>query len=373
MKEGWTYKSLSEICTQITDGSHNPPVGVDMSNYPMLSSKNISFDKFDYLEPRYLTKEQFEVENKRTRISDGDVLLTIVGTVGRACCVKEPFNSFTVQRSVAVIKPRKEVVLPRFLMYHFTALKEYFDKEAIGVAQKGIYLKQLSKLPIVLPPLAEQERIVAELDLLSSIIDKQKAQLKELDALAQSIFYDMFGNPNTNEKNWEVRKLSDVCINYDYLRKPITASERKSGKTPYYGASGIVDYVEGFIFDGDYLLVSEDGANLEMRHTPIAFSISGKTWVNNHAHILKFSNKATQLFVENWFALYDISDLLTGAVQPKLTQAKLNSVLLPLPPFPLQESFAKKIFAIESQKESINQSIAESQKLFDYTMDKYFS
>lgn len=227
-------------------------------------------------------------------------------------------------------------------------------------------------MEIPVPSLSEQKRIIAELDLLQGIIDKQKAQLTELDTLAQSIFYDMFGDPIVNDKRWPIKRLDEICENLDYLRKPITASEREKGIIPYYGASGIVDYVKDFIFDGDYLLVSEDGANLQMRHTPIAFSISGKSWVNNHAHVLLFSEKDTQRFIEHFIALFDISEFITGAVQPKLTQAKLNGIRVPLPPLSLQHAFASKIKAIERQKASINASIAETQKLFDYTMDKYF-
>lgn len=241
-----------------------------------------------------------------------------------------------------------------------------------GITMQHITKGEFDNTSIPVPPLSEQERIVAELDLLQGIIDKQKAQLTELDTLAQSIFYDMFGDPIVNDKRWPIKRLDEICENLDYLRKPITASEREKGIIPYYGASGIVDYVKDFIFDGDYLLVSEDGANLQMRHTPIAFSISGKSWVNNHAHVLLFSEKDTQRFIEHFIALFDISEFITGAVQPKLTQAKLNGIRVPLPPLSLQHAFASKIEAIERQKASINASIAETQKLFDYTMDKYF-
>src|SRR5690606_334886 len=97
---------------------------------------------------------------------------------------------------------------------------------------------------------------------------------------------------------WEEKKLGDICKNLDSRRKPITKGKRTPGEIPYYGASGIVDFVEGYLFDEDLLLVSEDGANLLARTYPIAFSISGKTWVNNHAHVLKFDNSINQQFVE---------------------------------------------------------------------------
>lgn len=373
MKKDWTYKKLGEVTTKICDGSHNPPHGVEYSKFPMLSSKNIFFDRYDYESPRYLSKEDFEIEDKRTNVSDGDVLLTIVGTVGRTCCVMAPYTPFTLQRSVAVLKPKKEMMLSRFLMYSLHSLSALWETEAKGVAQKGVYLKQVANIQIPIPSLDEQQQIVAELDLLSGMIEKQKAQIEELDKLSHSIFYDMFGDPVTNEKGWELKKLEDCCKNLDSKRKPITAKDREPGNIPYYGASGVVDHVKDYIFDGDYLLVSEDGANLIFRHTPIAFSISGKTWVNNHAHILKFETSYEQTYFEYSINLRDISEYVTGCAQPKFTQANLNALLVAYPPLSLQQEFAAKIEAIEAMKAKVRQSLKESETLFNSRMDYYFN
>ena len=125
--------------------------------------------------------------------------------------------------------------------------------------------------------------------------------------------------------------LEDISENCDSQRKPVTKGDRASGEYPYYGASGIVDYVEDYIFDGDYLLISEDGANLVARVTPIAFSISGKSWVNNHAHVLKFRNKYEQRYVEMYLNGMDLSKYISGAAQPKLNQKNLNSIQIPMP------------------------------------------
>ncbi len=125
--------------------------------------------------------------------------------------------------------------------------------------------------------------------------------------------------------------LDKISTNLDSKRVPITKSDRKSGEYPYYGASGIVDYVAEYIFEGDTLLVSEDGANLLARSTPIAFSVSGKYWVNNHAHILKFENMTTQRFVEFYLGSVKLDEYIRGAAQPKLTQTALNSIPIPIP------------------------------------------
>lgn len=144
--------------------------------------------------------------------------------------------------------------------------------------------------------------------------------------------------------------LKDICKNLDSKRKPVTKSDRSSGKYPYYGASGIVDFVDEYIFDGEYLLVSEDGANLLARSTPIAFSISGKTWVNNHAHILEFENKNTQKFTEFYLNSIDLREYITGSAQPKLNQENLNKIEIPLPTLEIQEQMVEEI---ESEKKII--------------------
>ncbi len=138
---------------------------------------------------------------------------------------------------------------------------------------------------------------------------------------------------------WETKRFDALCENLDSRRKPITASEREAGIYPYYGASGIVDYVADYIFDEDILLISEDGANLLMRSTPIAFSVSGKVWVNNHAHVVRFKEMSMQKYIEVYFSLIDISDHITGSAQPKLNQANLNAMLFPVPNSTALEAF----------------------------------
>ena len=135
---------------------------------------------------------------------------------------------------------------------------------------------------------------------------------------------------------WQTKTLDQIAVNLDSKRVPITKADRISGEYPYYGASGIVDYVADFIFDEETLLVSEDGANLLARSTPIAFPATGQYWVNNHAHILKFENKITQRLVELYLESIPLDDYITGAAQPKLNQKALNSIPIPVPQLPEQ-------------------------------------
>ena len=148
--------------------------------------------------------------------------------------------------------------------------------------------------------------------------------------------------------DWEVANLGALTVNLDTRRKPVKEADRKPGPYPYYGASGIVDYVKDFIFDEDLLCISEDGANLVARTSPIAFPIAGKTWVNNHAHVLKFEHACTQKFVEVYLNSIKLDDYITGMAQPKLNKAMLDSIPIPHPSIPEQKRIADCLTALET-------------------------
>ena len=139
---------------------------------------------------------------------------------------------------------------------------------------------------------------------------------------------------------WKTASFGELTTNFDSRRKPVKEPDRRPGPYPYYGASGVVDYVDGYLFDGEYLLVAEDGENLRTRQTPIAFIAKGKFWVNNHAHIVTGNEKADTRFLMYALQNADISGYLTGAVMPKLTQGNLNRIELPHPPLPEQRAIA---------------------------------
>jgi type I restriction enzyme S subunit len=143
----------------------------------------------------------------------------------------------------------------------------------------------------------------------------------------------------TATSTWRETTLSELVDFHDHKRIPLSSAERASrkGEYPYYGASGVIDHVDSYIFDGPYLLISEDGENLNSRKTPIAFRASGKFWVNNHAHIVRGKPKIIDdRFLEYLIAVKDISGLVTGAAQPKLSQANLKIMNLRVPDFDTQ-------------------------------------
>ena len=139
---------------------------------------------------------------------------------------------------------------------------------------------------------------------------------------------------------WAERMLGELTDNFDAVRVPVKQADRQPGPYPYYGASGVVDRVDDYLFDGEYLLIAEDGENLRTRNTPIAFLANGKFWVNNHAHIVRGNHKTNTRYLMYALSELDISGYLTGSTMPKLTQGNMNQISLLTPPLPEQRAIA---------------------------------
>lgn len=181
LPDGWSISPLGTLVTKLVDGSHNPPGKCEVGR-PMLSARNITNNEILFDDYRFIANEEFAREHLRTNVSPGDVLLTIVGTIGRSAVVPEAKAPFTLQRSVAVMTPKG--ILPKFLMYQFQApfTQRYFEAKARGTAQKGVYLKTLSETPIKVAPLSQQDTIVAEIEKQFSRLDEAVASLKRTKA-----------------------------------------------------------------------------------------------------------------------------------------------------------------------------------------------
>lgn len=150
---------------------------------------------------------------------------------------------------------------------------------------------------------------------------------------------------------WKKRPLGELTVNFDSIRIPVKEKDRVKGQYPYYGASGIVDYVDKYLFDGEYLLIAEDGENLRTRNTPVAFMATGKFWVNNHAHIVRGNDQADTRFLMYALAITDISGYLTGSTMPKLTQGSMNRIPVIAPPLREQQAIACILGALDDKIE----------------------
>ncbi|MFK5237677.1 restriction endonuclease subunit S [Glaesserella parasuis] len=287
-----------------------------------------------------------------------------------------------------------ETLLDLKYVYHFLLQhqqKIYGMKKGSGVPH--VYPKDLSTLVIPIPPLDVQQEIVRILDAFTSLTAELTAELtsrqKQYQYFRDKLLnFDDISDRGGYETNpitkalWHNKKvvfkaLGNISENLDFMRKPITSGLREKGNIPYYGASGIVDYVKDYIFEGDYLLVSEDGANLLARNTPIAFSISGKNWVNNHAHVLKFNTYTERRFVEFYLNNIDLTPYISGAAQPKLNKNNLSNIKIPTPPFEEQQRIVTILDKFETLTNSIVDGLPKEielrRKQYEYYREKLLS
>lgn len=274
---------------------------------------------------------EVELKGQKLVMRKGDILFGRRNTYLRRAAIA-PYDGIFSAHGM-IFRPKTDVIDPEYFPFFISS--NYFMDAAIrisvGSLSPTVNWKTLKEIEFDIPTLEEQRKNAALLSTINETKEAYQELLFQTDNLVKSQFIEMFGDPATNSKNLPIATLQDLGTNLDNRRIPITGGDRKAGEYPYYGASGIVDYVADYIFDDDLLLISEDGANLVARVTPIAFPSTGKVWINNHAHVIKFNSMAMQCYVENLLNMMDISLYVTGTAQPKLNQAKLNSIPIPVP------------------------------------------
>jgi len=298
----------------------------------------------------------------------------VIGRVGAYCGNVQRTKPFSwITDNALYIDEKLHQYDDSYLEYLLRSLdlKKYSSQSGQPLISQG----RISKVKIPLPTLSEQKTIVAKLDRAQRLINIDREMLAKYDDLIQSVFLEMFGDPVRNEKGWEVKKLGDILENKDSDRVPVKKSDRKemAGEYPYYGASGIVDYVDDFLFEGPNLLIGEDGANLLSRSTDIAFIANGKYWVNNHAHVLG-SDKIEKLhYVKYFINNLDLEPYITGSAQPKLNQSNLNEIEVPMPDAEYIDEFKNKSDSIQYEIEKTNISSKKSGELFSSLVQEVFS
>ncbi|MBP3807891.1 MAG: restriction endonuclease subunit S [Eubacterium sp.] len=376
---------IKDICESITDGSHNPPQGGDISEFMMISSKNIFDDHITLDEPRYLTEEQFFSENKRTNISAGDVLMTIVGTVGRAAVVPVGFTGITLQRSVAVLHPRKEKCDSRYLMYALQSKRSTFEKEAHGVAQKGIYLKQLADIDIDLPDIAEQTRVVGLLDKINGVINKRRDEIELLDNIIKARFVELFEDGES-----PLKTIEELCS--EIVDCPHTTPKYEGDlKNPAIRTSEIK---KGYItWDSMKYVSDEEYEERVSRLRPKAGDIVyGREGTFGNAAVLpegyKFClgqrvmllrpdyTKCTSEYLLHAVISDDVYRQAVGKNNAS-TVAHVNvkdvkQFKVPLPSFDKQNQFADFVKQVDKSKVVVQKALDEAQLLFDSLMQEYF-
>ena len=399
MKHNWEYKKLGEVVSSINGlwtGKKEPFVTI-----PVISLKNFTKDC-------KLKKEEYSIIDVEVRqfasrkLQYGDIIIEKSGgsdtqPVGRPILfdIKEgdySFSNFTA--TLRVNDANKESLNSLFL--HNVLLAYYKQGKTLSLQSKttGIHnldLKSYLRLPIPLPPLSTQQSIVSELDSLSKIIADCKETLKDYDALEQSIFYDMFGDPVKNDKGWEVKKLGEVCSKItdgthsspentsEGDRMYITAKNIKKDGIELKNITYVSEEVHRSIYDrcnpeyGDVLYI-KDGIT-----TGIATinTLNEEFTLLSSVALIKVGNNLNNYFLKglmNFESFYEmVRGNMGGAAITRLTLAKINNITIIFPPLPLQQQFASKIEAIEQMKEETKKALQEAETLFQARMDYWFN
>ena len=384
MKENWTYKKLGEVAYFSRGLTFAKSDVVDTSSKTVLRSNNIDLvsHSLNYDDVACL-KEDFIIPDEK-KLHKGDIFICMSNGstqhLGKVAFIEDDID-FAFGGFMGAIHPDVKLVYPKFAFYSClsTEYRRFLASILNGVNINNLKWSELSKFTIPVPPIETQSRIVSELDLLQSIIDKQKAQLKELDNLAQAVFYDMFGDPVENEKGWEVKKVSEITKYYNGIAHEQDVDENGTFilvNAKFISSQG--EIVKRTSMQRFPLIV--DDIVMVLSDLPNGKSL-GKCFLvdKNNLYLLNqriccfrgFNGEAIFLkFVINrnpYFLSFD-----DGKGQTNLRKNDVENLPVILPPLSLQQSFAAKIASIEKQKAAIGKSIEETQKLFDYTMDKYF-
>ncbi len=373
-KQDWTYKKLGEVATFINGYPFKPSdwkdSGRKIIRIQNLNNPNAVYNFYDgSIDPKYL-------------VSNGDVLISWSGSLG---VFEWAEDEAILNQHIFKVVFNKEYINKKFFQYVVASRINEMKSKVHGVTMQHITKKEFDIILIPVPPIGEQERIVAELDLLQGIIEKKKEQLKAYDQLAQSIFYTMFGDPITNEKGWEPSTIGDCCIlksgNSDANNSSLgTLPYVKVGDMNMHGnetyintSSTFVDREENKknIFPvGTTIFPKRGGAILTNKKRITNIEICCDL---NVMGVIPNQERLHPLYIYFYFLNIDFVIFGgTGSTIPQINNHNIAPMKIAIPPLSLQQEFAEKVEAIERQKALVQQSIVETQTMFDYTMDKYF-
>lgn len=391
MKEGWEYKKLGEICEVFCDGDWIESKDQSDNGIRLIQTGNVGNGEYkDKAEKsKYISEETFK-ELNCTEIFPGDVLVSrLPDPIGRACVIPDIKARMITAVDCSIIR-FKDIKYSKLFVY-YTQSGEYarnIEKYTTGATRKRISRSNLGLVCVPIPSIEDQLQIISELDLLSGVIEKQKAQLEELDKLAQSIFYDMFGDPVTNEKNWDVKKLSEVS-------KEKLSYGSGASAIPYDGELRyirITDIKDNGELNEDVVSPNQIDEKYILREGDILFARSGATVGKTYRHREEYGKclyagylirlvpniemvMPTYVFgyTKTSYYLEFVRNAQNAVAQPNINAKQYGHLLICVPPLSLQQEFAAKVEAIEAMKAKVSQSLKEAETLFNSRMDYYFN
>lgn len=329
---------------------------------------------------KYIDEDVYEKISRYT-ISSDDIYVSIAGSIGKVGIIPSCIDGANLTENAAKITNIKGINQKYLCLFLKSEFAQYQMQSAtIATTQAKLALFRIESLTFPLPPLSEQQRIVERIDELFAKLDEAKERLQEVaESFAvrkAAILHKAFTGKLTkqwrwengvSDESWEEKKLSEITENQDSKRIPLSKSQRDNMNRiyDYYGASGIIDKVDDYIFEGKKLLIGEDGANLVTRSKDIAFIADGKYWVNNHAHILDVKDTVLLMYLCNYINNMDLIPYVTGSAQPKLTQAKMNNIKIFLPTLSEQHEIVRLIDDLLARERSAQQAAEQAMASID--------
>ena len=312
-----------------------------------LNTGNVTKAGFSFDSNQFISKEKCDLLRKG-KLQRHDIVYTTRGTVGNAAYYSDsiPYEHVRINSGMVIIRPKEAIVCTEFLYQILKSdyYRPFFRKHCTGSAQPQLPIKNFSTIELDLPDLPVQCRIAGILSTYDDLIENNQKQIKLLEEAAQRLYKEWFvdlrfpGYETTPivdgiPQGWHEGTIQDVVIYHDKKRKPLSGMQRAEmqGEYRYYGAASILDYVNDYLFDGTYLLLGEDGTVVTEDGFPVLQYITGKFWVNNHAHVLTGQPGYPTEYLYMMFKSTKVKDVVTGAAQPKISQARLSNKKIIVP------------------------------------------
>lgn len=350
---GWTTSAAEEGAVRLVRTSDIPTGEVAWAEVP------------------YAEKEPSNVEHY---LRDGDIVIarTGVGSVGNVAIIRNPPLAVAASYLLRV-RVARDVNVEYVAWYLRTpAGRAQLAERAVGSVVPNLSSQRLATVTIPLPTLTEQDTIADRIVNAKAHLDKAFKALKQAQELLKrapsGIWRDLVNASQARGEVWAQKELDEMISVHDRQRVALNKDERvrRPGTTPYFGASGVIDYIGGHTHEGDFLLLSEDGQNLESRRQNIAFQAEGRFWANNHVHVLSVHESVNAAFLAQALNVIDLQSYLTGSTQPKLPLNRLRRIHVTIPDRDSQDTIMESFQTMAS-------SIAEAEVAVDSAHQKLAS
>lgn len=385
-KSRFQIVKLKEVCRKITDGTHHTPQYID-HGIPFLSVKDVRENTVNFNDTKFISEAEHSILSRRCKPEPHDVLLTKIGTFGLAAVVPENAPEFSLFVSVALLKIISQAN-PHYVGYYLNTQHSRMQMNRFlkGIAQPDLHLEEIAKISIPLPPLETQDYMVK---IMQSAHAQKRQKEQEADVLLDSIngyvltelgiqipavekkkcFTVYAGgiegrlDPEYNHPKLEAYKAPKSYFALKKIKElridiktglPVRQDFRsKDGEYPYYGANGIIGYMDDYTHDGRYLVVGQDG------YIGNHYVVEGKFWASNHNWVATFREGINLEYVKAFLDAWNYEYLITGGVIPKLTKEAFESISIPIPPFEIQKQIANETMRRQSEAVKLRQEAVE--------------